>query len=375
MVHIALLFTNFGPYHVARASKLSQNLALKEWTMTAIELARFEEEYKWETEVSSAPFALLSVTQKQLEQVPVNQIAWQLCQGLSNLKPDVLVIAGYSRLAMLAALGWALWHGKAVVLMSATTEDDAPRLWWKEILKSWLVKQYDAALVGGQPHKRYFIKLGMPAEAIFLGYDVVGNSAFHPERIRSLPKPLIKPFFLTVNRFVAKKNISNLILAYAEYRQIAGSDAWELVLCGDGILRASLEEQIQALQLQTSVHITGFLQQQELLPYFAHAQCFIHASIQEQWGLVVNEAMAAGLPVLVSKRCGCYEDLIIEGVNGFGFDPENTQQLTDLMVKISSEEVDITQMGQSSLQHIQKFSPEYFSQQLIKAVEYSLSNH
>jgi glycosyltransferase involved in cell wall biosynthesis len=83
--------------------------------------------------------------------------------------------------------------------------------------------------------------------------------------------------------------------------------------------------------------------------------------------------MAAGLPVLVSNRCGCYEDLIIEGVNGFGFDPENPQQLTELMCKISSEDIDLQTMGNAALEHIQKFSPDYFAQGLIQAVNYALS--
>jgi glycosyltransferase involved in cell wall biosynthesis len=375
MVHIALLFTNFGPYHVARASKLSEHLALKEWKMTGIELARFEQEYKWETEVSSLTFPLVSLTKNKLEEVAVNQLVWRLYQQLFELNPDVLVIAGYSRAAMLAALLWGLWYKKSLIIMSETTEDDTPRIWWLEIFKSWLLKQYDAASVGGQPHKRYFMKLGMASEAIFLGYDVVENSVFNPEKIGSLPKPLIKPFFLTVNRFVTKKNLSRLISAYAAYRELAGSNAWDLVLAGDGILLSSLEKQIHKLSLSTSVHLPGFLQQNQLLPYFAHAGCFIHASIQEQWGLVVNEAMAAGLPVLLSNRCGCYEDLILEGVNGFGFDPENTQQLTELMLKMSSGRTDLKKMGQAGLEHIQNFSPDYFAQQLIHSVEYALADH
>jgi glycosyltransferase involved in cell wall biosynthesis len=139
-------------------------------------------------------------------------------------------------------------------------------------------------------------------------------------------------------------------------------------------LRHQIEQQINDLDLTKFVHLPGFLQQEELLPYFAHANCFIHASIQEQWGLVVNEAMAAGLPVIVSNRCGCFEDLVIEGVNGFGFDPEDKQALTDLMLKMSSKEIDLVAMGEASLQHIQKYSPDYFAQGLMKALKYSLGN-
>jgi glycosyltransferase involved in cell wall biosynthesis len=259
--------------------------------------------------------------------------------------------------------------------MSESKEDDAPRTWWRELIKSWLIKPYKAALVGGQAHKRYLIKLGMSTNSIFLGYDVVGNDFLQPDKIQSLPNPLKKSYFLAINRFVPKKNLLFLISSYAAYRQIAGNNAWDLVLSGDGQQRPQIEQLIAELGLSDVVHLPGFLQQNELLPYFVHASCFIHASIQEQWGLVVNEAMAAGLPVLVSNRCGCFEDLVIEGVNGFGFDPENSQQLTDLMLKVSSEKIDLAQKGNAALEHIQKFSPDYFAQGLMQAVEYALTHH
>ncbi len=68
------------------------------------------------------------------------------------------------------------------------------------------------------------------------------------------------------------------------------------------------------------------------------------------------------------------EDLVIEGVNGFGFDPENQEQLTQLMVKMSSNTVDLSAMGQAALNHIQKYSPDYFAQGLMQAVEYALAH-
>ncbi len=66
--------------------------------------------------------------------------------------------------------------------------------------------------------------------------------------------------------------------------------------------------------------------------------------------------MAAGLPVLVSHRCGCYEDLVSESVNGFGFDPYDEGRLTDLLATISSDKIDRGQMGQASLEKNRPFS-------------------
>ncbi|MEH1827702.1 MAG: glycosyltransferase family 4 protein [Nostoc sp.] len=375
-ITIGILFSNYGPYHIARIEELANCNQKLQNQVIAIELARSQDEYPWQVKIDKLHFSLISVIQEQaLEKTSILKLLQKLNFILKQVNPSVIAIAGYFEPAMLFTLAWCLWHRKPAILLSETTENDAPRSWWREALKSIIVNKYKSALVGGKPHKRYLCKLGMPIKATFIGYDVVGNDAFHPKRIKSLPRPLTKSYFLAVNRFIPKKNLSFLISSYAIYRQIMGDDAWDLVICGEGQMRLNIEQQILEVDLKKHIHLPGFLQQHEMLPYFAHAGCFIHASIQEQWGLVVNEAMAAGLPVLVSNRCGCYEDLIIEGVNGFGFDPENLQQLTQLMLKISSTDIDLQKIGEAALEHIQKFSPEYFAQGLMEAVEYALAVH
>lgn len=359
-----------GPYIRARWSAFATQYS--EHTVYLIEFGRVSETYKWQPMDLTFPYRRVVLSEQPAESQSPSKLIILLIKELNQINPDLLVLNGYEQPATLSALLWSKWHRKPVILLSATKENDAPRSWWRETVKHWILKAYKAALVGGKPQQRYLVKLGMDKDSIFLGYNVVGNDDFHPDKIKSLPAPYQKPYFLTLNRFVPKKNLITLILSYAAYRQAAGSKAWDLVLCGDGQLRPQIEQQIAKLDLYDSVHLPGFLQQDELLPYFAHAKCFIHASIQEQWGLVINEAMAAGLPVLVSNRCGCFEDLVLEGVNGFGFDPENYQQLTNLMLKMSSREIDLEKMGRAALEHIQKFSPNYFAKGLMKAINYTL---
>lgn len=373
--NIALLFSNYGPYHIARLESLSQNFGQNRIQAVGIELSRSEKRYPWQTQLNNIKLPIVSVIKNtSLEETKLVEVIQKLLFTLKQVNPTVLAISGYFNPSMLVALFWCRLRNKPTILFSETTESDFDRVWWKEKIKSLIVKQFKSALVGGQPHKRYLIKLGMPAEAIFVGYDIVGNNTFHPQKIASLPKPLEKPFFLTVNRFVTKKNLFFVINSYAQYRKQARVTAWDLVLCGDGELRPQIERQITELNLQEVVHLPGFLQQSEMLPYFAHAGCFVHASTTEQWGLVVNEAMAAGLPVLVSERCGCFEDLVIEGVNGFGFDPQNCQQLTNLMLTVSAKDFDRQKMGHAALQHIQNFAPDRFANGLVQAVEYATTH-
>ena len=371
---IAVLFSSYGPYHFARINATALNLSKMRWNISGIELSRNQIEYPWMTEVLDQNFPVISIfTSENLEETNLLVLLYRLRLVLSALNPDVVIVSGYFRVSMLFALAWGKIFRKKVLLFSESTEIDSKRNPFKELIKKGILSSYSSALVGGQPQKRYLEKLGMEKGAIFLGYNIVDNDVFHPAKIRRFHRPIEKNYFLAVNRFVKKKNLPFLISAYAKYRKLSDSEPWDLVLCGDGELNKVIRSQIFGLGLESHVHFPGFLQQDELLPYFAHARCFVHASTHEQWGLVVNEAMASGLPILVSERCGCVEDLIIDGVNGFSFDPYDQTRLTHLMERFSSGEIDLDAMGLSSLEHIEKFSPEYFADGFQSAVEYSLS--
>jgi glycosyltransferase involved in cell wall biosynthesis len=146
------------------------------------------------------------------------------------------------------------------------------------------------------------------------------------------------------------------------------------VLLGDGPLRETLNSQLSTLNLHGHVLLPGFKQYGELPAYYGLAKAFIHASTTEQWGLVVNEAMASGLPVLVSNRCGCAQDLVREGVNGFNFDPYNVEQLAQLMLKLSTLNSQLSALGSASREIISQWGPERFARGLHDAAETALKN-
>lgn len=377
-MHVVVVFVSIGRYHAARLQAAYTSCQSRGWQLTAIQITDDALDHPWGDFVaeSLAPVETLLPSSKNSVDTrhdTFSSVAGaKLKQCLERLKPDAVLLPGYALPAARAGLEWCRRHNVASIIMSDSKEDDAPRVWWREKIKGRLVRRFDAGLVAGDIHKEYLVKLGMNPAAIFPGYDVVGNKEFHPLRIRHLAKPIERPYFLAINRFVCKKNLLFLIRAYADYRRrITNAETWDLVLCGEGKLRAQIENIIIENRTAHVVHLPGFLEQDDLLPYFAHAKYFVHASLQEQWGLVVNEAMAAGLPVLVSKTCGCFADLVVEGVNGFGFDPTDETELVDLMLRVSSDEAKLTQMGEASLAHIQKFSPEYFADNLIQTVEYA----
>ena len=279
-----------------------------------------------------------------------------------------------------------------IVVMSESSRQDEPRSWWKEAIKRRIVGLYSAALVGGQRHVEYLVELGMPRERIFTGYDVVDNDYFarRTAKIRDsrfeIRKKYVLPenYFLASARFVEKKNLPKLIQAYAEYRQqsfvfakttadkeIATNVPWDLVLLGDGPLRETLNSQLSTLNLNEHVHLPGFKPYDELPAYYALANAFVHASTTEQWGLVVNEAIASGLPVIVSDRCGCAPELI--NGNGFTFDPTNEHELSARLLEMASLSDDERKhLGENSYRIAANFAPERFGEGLERAASVAM---
>jgi glycosyltransferase involved in cell wall biosynthesis len=293
-------------------------------------------------------------------------------RSLAAIGPDVVAINGYSAKDAQSLLGWCRLYRRPAILMFDSKFDDAPRTWWKERIKRLIVSQFSAALCAGTLHQAYLELLGMASEQIFWGYDVVDNEYFgksveqvraNRSAFRHLPGLRSEaPFFLASSRFIRRKNLQGLLLAYERYRRQSRVDQvipWRLVVLGDGEERENLAQLIADKEIE-GITLAGFRQIEDLPAYYGLAGAFIHPALQEQWGLVVNEAMASGLPVLVSERCGCVPDLVRQGENGFTFDPDDTVALANLMSRFSSGEVDLMAMGETARRHIRQWGPDRF---------------
>lgn len=375
---LAVLFHRLGPYHIARLQALAANAAF-----SAVEFSKVDMTYAWDAVSTDGSYPVSTLFDDNgVETVSINILSTRMDGVLGSLNPRVIAIPGWSSPAALAALAWCCGAQTPAILMSDSTAHDEPRSWWKERVKSRVVRLFSSALVGGLPHLEYVAALGIERAVIFSGYDVVENAYFlaGAEKARTGGAAhrgrlgLPDRYFLASNRFIEKKNLSRLLDAYAAYVAGAGPAAWGLVLLGDGPLKPALVEQVTRLGLSDQVCFPGFKQYDELPVFYGLASAFIHASTSEQWGLVVNEAMASGLPVLVSERCGCAPDLVQNGVNGYTFDPYDTKLIADRMLQISSGNCDLMAMGQASREIIARWSPETFAAGMMKAATAALAN-
>ena len=307
-MRILLAFDRFGPYHFARARAAA---AHPDITLATLEFNPNNREYEWD--IATPPEGLLHYQGSRSGQL------------FEDFNPDVVAIPGWSAPDPRRLHKECLRRSVPTVVMSESTIWDHPRKPIKELVKSWKISQFDAGFVGGDAHREYLEKLGMPREKISLGYDVVDNAHFAPTvpphpRPDGLPE---KPFFLTSARFLAKKNLDGLIRAFGE-----AVTSWNLVILGDGHLREELKALTRELRLDKRVSFPGFIQYNELPAYYAAASGFVLASTTEPWGLVVNEAMAAGLPVVVSERCGCARELAT-----VTFDPHDISGLARILTE------------------------------------------
>ena len=369
---VVVLFFRFGPYHVARLDAVGRKVSL-----TAIELSGQATEYAWDPVDTPPSFERVTVFPDQSHRsVPRSDLRASIEHTLDAIAPDVVVLPGWDDPGTLIALQWCRRHNVPRIVMSASSARDAPRTWWREAIKRQVVTSYDAGLVGGQRHAAYLQSLGMPPARTFTGYNVVDNAYFaagaasareHADRVR---KTLDLPdrYFLAIGRFIPKKNFDFLLRAFAQYRHRSSSPV-ELVLLGDGPLDADLRAYRAALNLEDSIHLPGFKQYDVLPAYYGLAEAFVHTSLREQWGLVVNEAMAAGLPVIVSERCGCVPDLVHPGRNGFSFDPEDSDALVSHLQAVASDADRRAAMRADSTDIVADWTPASFADQLLQAAD------
>jgi len=375
MSRVAILFDNFGPYHLARLSAASGVSKL-----FAVEFGSSSAEYEWKASEANGLQRVALNDRGSSDDLSPEEFQKRLFAVLDGFHPEAIVVPGWGYRGALLALWWGLSHRVPVICMSESTQWDEARNPIKEWIKRRIIGLFSSALVGGTPHRAYMQELGMPADRIFLGYDIIDNDYFEKgaKVAQHSGFSASTPYILASARFIEKKNLPLLLRAYALYRKRAlalndSDSVFDLVLLGDGAQRSELEKLRSELGLADCVQVPGFKQYEELPSYYAHAGAFIHASTTEQWGLVVNEAMASGLPVLVSNRCGCAADLVKDGDNGWTFDPTNEEQMADLMLRIASDETRRKEMGLKSREIIAEWGPDRFASGVKAAVEAALA--
>ncbi len=360
---ILYYWLTMGPYHFARMNALAQQPGID---LHVIEATNIDDHY-WKREEQNFAFTHQSIYEDQvLDAAITRKASRQLVDVIGDIRPEIFVNgAGYFEPFMYSRLRKIKkkFHPR-LVLWSESTRFDHKRIFWKEQIKKAILGLYDGAIVAGMPHKSYLTQLGLPEDLIGVVGNVVDNQFYQTDEAEDDRRS----GFLYIGRFLDIKNLEFLIHSYAEYRrqsQLPTEELHPLYLVGDGPERERLEEMVAEQQIPGIV-FTGILQPDDVRKMYEGCSVFVLPSTSEPWGLVVNEAMASGMPVLVSNMCGCSFDLVWDGQNGFLFDPWDQQELTEKLLILSGDPDLRFKMGREARQTIAQFTPQTYAEKCVQ---------
>jgi 1,2-diacylglycerol 3-alpha-glucosyltransferase len=288
-----------------------------------------------------------------------------LWSALAELSPQVIICGGYNYLASWGALLWARRHGTEFVLWSESNAHDARSARpWTESLKSYFLEKCNRFVVPGKASLEYMRALGAPAASILIAPNAIDNGWFLQQsenvrtRAREFREKLRLPsrFILFVGRLVPEKGVFDLIEAYAKLDSSVRSEVG-LVFAGDGVSREELMQRAKQIS-PGSVCFQGFAQREELAAIYALADALVLPTHSDTWGLVVNEAMACGLPIIVTDVAGCAADLVEDGWNGYVVPSRAPDKLCAAIDSVVRHPEVRQAMSTYSVERIQNYSPE-----------------
>jgi glycosyltransferase involved in cell wall biosynthesis len=377
---IAICHTDFRVYWPPRIAALANHLNKHSVDLHVIEIAGQGSPYAFAGKSNQAifpcPWTCL-FPKKRMEDIFSKVAASRLYDALDTLHPDVVISGAIAYPSGATAVRWARRNKRPVIIMDNARLKDVPRSPLVNWVKRRIYANIDSILIPAASHVPDYRFWGIPEERMFLGLNVVDN-AFFTERSNiarqnaaSIRKNYELPnhFFLGVGRQIPKKNWGTLIKAFSGCKGYDNGE-WGLVLVGDGPEAIRLKQ--MAAQSNYNVVFLPFQDQKTLCQFYGLAECLIlPSSYGETWGLVVNEAMACCLPVIVSRECGCAETLVHDEYNGWKFDPHNPDELTQTLGKFMRlSEDERKQMGERSFEIIADWGLERFCNGVWQAVQF-----
>lgn len=278
---------------------------------------------------------------------------------------DAVILFGWNKVLFWQAIWWAKKYNISLILRAESNLKHIQSWltkWIKKVLFPILFKQFKAFMSIGSHNSELYLHYGVQKTAIHDAPYCVDNdffaegaskSAIKARQLRlSLGIPESDTVFLFMAKFVDRKRPLDLIAAAVKNRECRN---FHVILVGGGELMEACQSAITTNQLD-NVHLVGFINQTELPTYYAAADVFVLPSHYETWGLVLNEAMACGLPGIVSDTCGATQDMIIEGETGYSYPMGDVQQLAKLMMLMAENSDNCQQMGLRAAGHVQNFS-------------------
>jgi glycosyltransferase involved in cell wall biosynthesis len=341
---IAFVWESFAFHHIERCAAVAQRFAGR-LDVHGLEIATYDSNYTWRKGSDGTGFNKITLFPNEIRQkISTLRCAARIVSTCVKIRARHVFLCNYESPAIFVSAIALRLMGRHVVIMQDSKFDDKQRHIGFELFKSVLYSPYHAALAAGERTRGYLRFLGFRDDRIFVGYDTVSV-----ERVQRMAGAEPAPWgvahaerhFTIIARFIAKKNITLALEAYAAYlaNRSHRRPPRGLHLCGSGELEPALRQKAEELKLDR-VRFRGYLNEEEIARVLGSTLALILPSIEEQHGLVINEALAMGVPVLVSDNCGARDLLVRSGVNGYVFEPDNAAGLANFMATLDRDEAE-----------------------------------
>jgi glycosyltransferase involved in cell wall biosynthesis len=354
---VVILHNDLRVYWKGRIKYLRQFLAGHNITLYAIELFGKGSPYAFDPlDEDNCLFP-----DNSYDELTKHQIKDKLFEKLDEINPDVIM--GGSIVFFSGALGvnWCRKHNKHFIMFDDGKPSDIKRNPFVQFIKDTITSQADALWL---PSKDYDAEYdGVFSKPwYFHGYNTIDNKLFKIDGEKQLNHNVM----ICVARLVDIKNFDNLLKAWKLVEE--KNNTYKLQIIGSGPEQGKLEKLRTDLQLKR-VEFAGTIPNKDIPGYLFNADAFVLASFAESWGLVVNEAMAAALPVLLSKKINAANALLQEGQTGYIFDPHNVAEMADKILRfIGLDQPAKKAMSDKSLQIINTMDYENMGIELLNVL-------
>jgi glycosyltransferase involved in cell wall biosynthesis len=255
------------------------------------------------------------------------------------------------------------------VFCDSTAYDQARKYRWKELAKTFFFRRCDGVFCYGTRSKEYVETYGVSAEkthhpcqaaALPHRYDASAILAYY-EKNRMAPATIAK--FLYIGRLAVEKGLHDLLDAFRHVQEQLPEAKLNIV--GSGFLDGELRERTRRLGLESAVAFLGAKGPEEIGQLLTTSTALILPSHFEPWGLVVNEALSYGCPVVASNICGCTPELVLDGVTGYSFPAGDVQALGGAMIAVVRMSLDRYTVAKKCLDLIGQYTPERAASEIL----------
>ncbi len=283
-------------------------------------------------------------------------------------KAELVVLPCYDKVEYWTMLVAAILRGKRRAVFCDSTALDRRQTLPKSILKWLFFKFCHGFFAYGTRSGEYLRMHGVPSDRIYTRCQSAALPHYYsPElalaqRLKMWPDESA-PRLLYVGRLAEEKSLHTLLEAFKSVRMESPSAV--LAIVGGGPLEASLKAQAEKFEISSSVLWLGGMDMEKLQQEYAASTCLILPSRSEPWGLVVNEALSFGCPVIVSDRCGCVPELVIEGVTGFTFPTGDSRALAARIAACIRHFNQKRELATACINHMRDYTPTTAGRQML----------